>query len=159
MIEGSGFSDILKAVKTGVQKFGSAAVPYVKNQLKKLIPGVRSDINAGVNSGVNFVANQVRSGLNPLLGYQLTNELVDKGVASVKGFAKEKLDAVQSTLQGMGMKKGEHYKLHGGKLSLGFLKSFVRPIAEMAVPALATVFGGPTAGLVSSAATDALLDA
>ena len=99
MIEGSGFGDILEGLKAGAQKVASVAIPYVKDKIKSLLPGVRSDIDSGLNSGVNYVADKLKSNLTPILGNDITNELVDKGVSSVKGFAKDKLDAVQSTLQ------------------------------------------------------------
>jgi hypothetical protein len=159
MIEGSGFADVLRAVKSGAQKLGAVAVPYVKNLAKSLLPGVRNDINAGLNTGVNFVADKLKSGLSPILGNDITNELIDKGSASVKGFAKDKLDQAQGYLQGLGMKRGQQYKMYGGKLSFDWKKmaNILKPIAQIAAPVLASSVGGPAAGVAASMLTDALV--
>jgi hypothetical protein len=160
---GSGFADILKGIKSGAQKVASVAVPYVKNLAKSLLPKVRSDIDANLNTGVNFVSDKLRSGLSPILGQDITNELVDKGAASVKGFAKDKLDQAQGYLQGLVNKIGQHYKMHGGKLSFNFgkiadiLKPIAKVAAKMAAPALASSVGGPAAGVAASMVADSLL--
>lgn len=165
MIEGSGFADILKGLKSGASKVASVAVPYVKNLAKSLLPKVRGDIDAGLNSGVDYVANKVRSTLSPIIGDDVASELVNQGTASVKGFAKDKLDQVQGALQGMGLKRGPkyHYKMAGGKLSLNFAKiaEVLKPIAKIAAkiaaPALASSVGGPAAGVAASMVADSLL--
>ena len=158
MIHGSGFSDLLKGLKSGAQKIGSVAIPYLKDKLKSLLPSLRSDINSAVNSGTDNIASKLKSGLSPFLGNALTDELVNKGSASVKNFATDKLNQAQGYLQGLGYKKNSDFRVtKGGKFSLNFLKPFVRPLASIGVPALATAFGGPSAGLAASAVTDALL--
>ena len=168
MITGSGFSDILKGIKSGVSKVASVAVPYVKNLARSardaVLPGVRRDINSNLNSGIDWVSNKVKSTLSPVLGNDITNELVDKGVASVKGFAKDKLDSAQASLQGLGLKSKTHYQLQrGGKLSINLARiaEVLKPIAKMAAkiaaPALATSVGGPAAGVAASMVADSLL--
>ena len=101
------------------------------------------------------MADKLKNGLSPILGNDITNELVDKGVSSVKGFAKNKLDAVQSTLQG----RGHHYKMYGGKLSFDFGKmaSVLKNVGKVAIPIAAELAGGPAAGVLASAASDVLL--
>ncbi|MFN9110096.1 MAG: hypothetical protein ACK5XN_08510 [Bacteroidota bacterium] len=68
MINGSGFSDVFKNIKAGAQKVASVAIPYLKDKVKSLLPGVRSDINAVVNPGIDSVASRIKSTLNPLIG-------------------------------------------------------------------------------------------
>lgn len=165
MIEGSGFADILKNLKQGAKKVAAAAAPavgYVKDKLKSLLPSVRNDVNAFVNSGTDAVASKIKSGLSPILGDTLSNELVDMGSTSVKDFAQNTLNQAEGYLRGLGLKKRTHFSVRGGKFSLtkkafDFLKPLVRPVAEIAAPALAASVGGPAAGVAASLATDALL--
>ncbi|MFN9109688.1 MAG: hypothetical protein ACK5XN_06425 [Bacteroidota bacterium] len=166
MIEGSGFADILKGLKEGAKKVAVAAAPavgYVKDKLKSLLPSVRNDVNAFVNSGTDAVASKIKSGLSPILGDNLANELVDMGSTSVKDFAQSTLNQAEGYLRGLGLKKRTHFSVRGGKFSLNFgkvkefLKPLVRPVAELAAPALAASVGGPAAGVAASLATDALL--
>ena len=158
MIEGSGFGSILAGLKSGAQKVASVAIPYVKNKLKSLLPGVRSDIDAGINSGVNYVANTVKSAVSPYLGEQITNELVDKGVASVKGVAKNALDGVQTTLNGLGLKRGHHYKMYGGKISMdwGKVGQVLKQGAKVALPVMGEIAGGPLGAIAGVAASELL---